>query len=62
MKPDIRPDTGYRKRTDLRPAGYPVQPYIIHRKIQTYIQYNYTKIQIEKLADDKTDTQFKEKN
>ena len=27
MKPDIRSDTGYQKRPDIRPAGYPVQPY-----------------------------------
>ena len=26
MKPDIRPDTGYQKRPDIRLAGYPVQP------------------------------------
>jgi hypothetical protein len=27
---DIRLDTGYPKRPDIRPAGYPVRPYYIH--------------------------------
>ena len=26
MKPDIWQDSGYQKRPDIRPAGYPVQP------------------------------------